>query len=204
MVSENEAPSSVTNKPREVAPGIPAVEVDPTNELLDGENLDEKKALLADPVANVKVDPSGRRLEDKAAAAAREAGKDPLLEIPPPAAANLELRKRTEKTLDAMYGSIGAGAPGEDSTIKALEVEREALQRRADDGDEKAGRRVSQVEESLKARRETVEKGLKERQDAAEARRSAAAQASGTGSSEESPAKVEPPQGRSAKPTQKS
>lgn len=201
MVSENEAPSSVTNKPREVAPGIPAVEVDPTNELLDGENLDEKKALLADPVANVKVDPSGRRLEDKGAAAAREAGEDPLLVMPPPAAANLELRKRTEKMLEGMYGSIGALPPGEDSTLAALHRERETLQRRADDGDEKAGRRVSQVEESIKARQEKVDADLKAREDAAKARQAAAQEASGTGA-KAAESRSEPPKGRSAKPTQ--
>lgn len=105
MASEETAPSAVTNNPPEVAPGIPAVEVDPTNELLDGENLDEKKALIENEP--VHVDPSGTRLEHDDAAAAREAGEDPNLVIPPPASANLELRKRTEKLVSAMYESIG-------------------------------------------------------------------------------------------------
>src|SRR6476661_9184485 len=135
MVSQETAPSAVTNNPPEHAPGIPAVEVDPTNELLDGENLDEKKALLEDEKANVQVDPSGRRLEHKDAAAAREAGEDPLLVIPPPASANLELRKRTAKLVDGMYESIGQGPEKEDSVVAGLNAEREGYQRGADAGD---------------------------------------------------------------------
>lgn len=186
MVSENEAPSSVTNKPMEAAPGIPAVEVDPTNELLDGENLDEKKALLDDPVANVKVDPSGRRLEDKDAAAARQAGEDPLLVIPPPAAANLEVRKRADKFVEGVYGSYGADKTGKaliqnDSQEKALEAEKEGLQRRADGGDEKAAKRVGQVDEQL-----TTLKGAAQQRQAA--------------AGDEPSPKTAAPKGRSAQP----
>lgn len=188
MATENDSPSPVTQQPPEAAPGIPAVEVDPSNELLDGENLDEKRRLLQDPVANVQVDPSGRRLEDKDAAAAREAGEEPNLSIPPPAAANLELRKRTEKAVEAMYGSIGALPEETDRTLLGLRAEREGLQRRADDGDERAAKRVGQVDDAIRAR-----------EKAAAARRSAA---------ESSDTKTEDPQktspvGRSAKPQAK-
>lgn len=167
MVSQKQAPSAVTNNPPEVAPGIPAVEVDPTNELLDGENLEEKKALLEDPVANVQVDPSGRRLESKESARIRELSDDPkvdpLLYIPPPAAANLELRKRSEKFVTGLERSYSDDPDAEDATAKALEAEREGLQRRADAGDEKAAKRVGQVDESLKSRAADARKASSER-----------------------------------------
>jgi hypothetical protein len=162
MVSKENAPSAVTNTPPEVAPGIPAVEVDPTNELLDGENLEEKQALLEDEAANVQVDPSGRRLESKDAAKVRDevgTSDDPLRVIPPPSFANLELRKRVGKDEAALKESIGQGEEKEDSMVQALSTELEGLQRRADDGDEKAGRRVSQVQEQLSQRKSAAESG---------------------------------------------
>jgi hypothetical protein len=203
MVSEREAASAVTNTPPEVAAGIPAVEVDPKNELLDGENLAEKAALLADPVANVKVDPSGTRLESKDAGRLREAGEVvPNLVEPPPASANLEVRKRTVKTVDAYYGSIGAGETGPDSMLEALKAEREGLQRRADDGDERAGKRVSQVDESIKAREQVVQAGQATREQAAQARESAAAAVRGDGGPQaEAEARTEPPKERTSRPT---
>ena len=175
MVSQQSAPSAVTNTPPEVAPGIPAVEVDPTNELLDGENLDEKRALLEE--GHVQVDPSGTRLESVELAKARDAGEtvDPNQAPAPPASANLELRRQVNKTNASFLESIGQGPEGPDTHAEALEREKQGLQQRADDGDEKAGRRVKQVDEQLKARKS-----------------SAASKRSESAKSESEPRKVEP------------
>lgn len=157
MVSQESAPSAVTTNPPEAAPGIPAVEVDPTNELLDGENLDEKKAVLAE--GKVQVDPSGRRFESVEGARARDAGEeiDPNRVISPPASANLELRKSVGKLNASIDEVTGNGPEGPDKYAAALEQERVGLQARADDGDEKAARRVKQVDEQLKARKDAGE-----------------------------------------------
>lgn len=156
MVSQESAPSAVTNKPPEVAPGIPAVEVDPTNELLDGENLDEKKALIEEGL--VQVDPSGTRLESVEGAKARDNGEeiDPNRVISPPASANLELRKAVGKRNDSFLDSIGQGPEKPDTYAAALEAERQGLQSRADDGDERSARRVKQVDEQLDTRKKAA------------------------------------------------
>jgi hypothetical protein len=186
MVSQESAPSAVTNTPPEVAPGIPAVEVDPTNELLDGENLDEKKALIDEGL--VQVDPSGTRLESVEGAKARDNGEeiDPNRVISPPASANLELRKSVGKRNASFLDSIGQGPEGPDTYAEALEAEKVGLQQRADDGDEKAARRVKQVDEQLKSRK------------AAEKRSEAKSPESGSGEA----ARKSEPEGRHA-PQQK-
>jgi hypothetical protein len=161
MVSQESAPSAVTNNPPEAAPGIPAVEVDPTNELLDGENLDEKKAVLDEGL--VQVDPSGRRFESVEGAKARDAGEeiDPNRVVSPPASANLELRKAVGKREESFRDSIGQGPEKADTYAAALEAERVGLQGRADDGDEKAAKRVKQVDEQLSARKKAGEQRSK-------------------------------------------
>lgn len=127
---------------KQVAPGIPAVEVDPTNELLDGENLDEKVRMLAEEP--VKVDASGRRLVNDDAR-----NEVDVTYVPPPQSANLELRKRLGKGDVAFDASIGRNQP-EDTRMKdALAQERTAQQARADGGDEKAAARVKQIDAQL-------------------------------------------------------
>jgi len=143
-MAEKEVAAATPPQVPTVAPGIPAVEVDPSNELLDGENLERKADLIENEP--VHVDESGRRLEH-----------DDGDIIPPPASANLELRQRTEKTIAGMLGSIGKGEESPDSMVAALRAEHEGLKRRAADGDEKAGRRVSQVEKALAARGASVD-----------------------------------------------
>jgi hypothetical protein len=124
-----------------VARGIPAHEVNPSNELLDGENLDRKLDMIENEP--VRVDPSGTRLEHEGAPGY----------LPPPASANLELRQRAEKLTGALNESIGKGPEREDSMVAALENEKRGLQARGDAGDERAGKRVSQVDEALSARK---------------------------------------------------
>lgn len=139
MGNDKDATAAVPAQVPTVAPGIPAVEVNPSNELLDGENLQRK----ADMIENepVHVDESGTRLEH-----------DDGDIIPPPASANLELRQRTEKLIDGMLGSIGKLGDDTDSTVVGLRNELEGLRRRADAGDERAAKRVGQVEEQLRLR----------------------------------------------------
>lgn len=159
-----------------VARGIPAHEVNPSNELLDGENLDRKLDVIENEP--VRVDPSGTRLEHEVAPGV----------IPPPASANLELRQRAEKLTGATLESIGKGPEREDSMAASLREEKRALQARADAGDERAAKRVAQVEESLQARTSA---------DAAAARqRDAETRAAESGTS----AASQPPVARSGKP----
>ena len=76
--------------------------------------------------------------------------------ISPPASANLELRKRVDKDdAQSFKDSIGQGPEKPDTYAEALEAEKEGLQRRADDGDEKAARRVKQVDEQLSQRKQS-------------------------------------------------
>lgn len=164
-----------------VAPGIPAAQVNPSNELLDGENLDRKKDMLANEP--VHVDASGTRLES-------DEGYD---HIPPPAAANLELRQRTEKLVAGMLGSIGKGPESPDSMAAALREERRGLSARADAGDERSKRRVAQVDEQLKARDASDGDD-----DPAERRRSDAEQRAATTHSGQ--AQQQDPAGRAPKP----
>lgn len=158
---------------KQVAPGIPAVEVDPTNELLDGENLDEKVQMLAEEP--VKVDASGRRLVHIDA----ENERDVSL-VPPPQSANLELRKGLAKGASAFDASIGRNQPEDTRMADALREEKRGLQGRADGGDDRAAKRVEQVDEQLHASNKST----------AAAKRSE--QAGGTRAV---------PQGRSSRPT---
>lgn len=161
-----EATAAVAPPVPTVAPGIPAVEVNPSNELLDGENLQRK----ADMIENepVHVDASGTRLEH-----------DDGSVIPPPASANLELRERTEKTIQGMLGSIGKLDDDSDTVVAGLREELRGLRQRADGGDERAGKRVKQVEEQIRMRGAEVEPepaadAATSRESAAEQRRTAA------------------------------
>lgn len=129
---------------KQVAPGIPAVEVDPTNELLDGENLNEKVQMLAEEP--VKVDASGRRLVHVDAE-----NEEDVTRIPPPQSANLELRKRLGKDNSAFDASIGRNQPEDTRMPDALRAERTAQAAKADGGDEKAKARVEQIDKQLKA-----------------------------------------------------
>lgn len=144
MGNDKDATAAVPAQVPTVAPGIPAVEVNPSNELLDGENLQRKADLIANEP--VHVDESGTRLEH-----------DDGDIIPPPASANLELRQRTEKLIDGMLGSIGKLGDDTDSMVVGLRNELEGLRRRADAGDERAAKRVGQVEEQLRLRGAEVE-----------------------------------------------
>lgn len=184
MADKTAGTAAVPAGVEQVAPGVPAVQVDPGNELLDGENLDLKADMFdSEPV---HVDETGRRIEHD------DEG------IPPPQAANLELRQRLLKEQQSVLGSIGKGdAPDEDPMVAALRREREGLQRRADDGDERSGRRVGQVDAEIQ--RLGGDKDAAEGDDAPEARseaaRKRAAAAKSTGS------QSTPPAGRSSKPT---
>lgn len=152
MAKSNVTAATPSEVPQ-AAPGIPEVQVDPTNELLDGENLDRKRDVLENEP--VKVDASGRRLvhED---VDSDGVDVDAHLRVPP-AAANLELRQRTEKFIDGMLGSIGKGPESPDSMLDALREEKRGLQARADGGDERAKRRLGQVEQQLRSREQAAQ-----------------------------------------------
>jgi hypothetical protein len=155
----------------EKSESIPDREVDPTNELLDGENVERKQDLLANEP--VHVDETGRRLVH-----------DDEEQIPPPASANLELRQRTEKLIEGTLASVGKTRDSRDSILDGLREERRGLQARAEDGDERAKKRVAQVDEQIKERESAAEK-RSEASDSEGGRKSA-------------------PQGRSAKPKSES
>lgn len=182
MPKENVTAATPSEVPQ-VAPGIPEVQVDPTNELLDGENLDRKRDVLENEP--VKVDASGRRLvhED---ADGDGVNLDSDLKIPP-AAANLELRQRTEKLIAGTLGSIGKGEESPDSMLAGLREEKRGLEARAADGDEKAQRRVSQVDKQLKARESPT------KEDTAAQRKAAVSESA-------APSGPTAPEGRSATP----
>lgn len=152
--------------------------VDPTNELLDGDDTPTRKDLEE---TGVKVSDGGTALVHK---------DDPSgLEIPPPQSANLELRKRREKEDAARAESIGdvddPDEAAQDEHYRALKAERE---RRA--GDPEA---VKQIDAQIKALH-----GDRAKADAAEARKAKAEE-----SDDEQKARSAPPSGRSSRPQQK-
>lgn len=186
MADKTAATAAVPAGVEQVVPGVPAVQVDPGNELLDGENLALKEQVLTDEP--VHVDETGRRLVH-----------DDADEIPAPQSANLEVRQRLVKEYESVMGSIGKGpTPEEDPMVAALRREREGLQRRADDGDERSKRRVGQVDKEIS--RLGGDKDSDADKDAtpdarseAATKRAAATKSTGSQST--------PPAGRSSKPT---
>lgn len=128
----------------------PTVEVDPTNELLDGDD----KPLPQDlEDADVVIDESGTRLVHV------DPEKDPGPD------ANLELKKLADKHLQVIDQA------GEDSMVAALREEHRALTARARYADKstadgrKVRDRVNQVEEQLKLRGAKVDPGNDEEAD---------------------------------------
>lgn len=165
---------------------VPTAEVDPTNELLDGDDTPTPDDLAK---SDTVIDPSGTRLE--------HVDND---QIPPPQSANLELVKRLDKEEAALYGSVGATREGdpepEDDMVRALREERRGLQGRADDGDDKAKRRLTQVDEQLRARGAKADDSSDTSDDKASAAQQRKAAAAG-----DSSATRRAPAGRSSKPT---
>lgn len=101
-----------TNPVKQEAEMVPDHGINPSNELLDGDDKPSAED-LADP--NVQVDRSGTRLES--------AVRPDV--IPPPASANLELRQRVEKTTAGLRESVGdVDEPEQDPTVQALLRER--------------------------------------------------------------------------------
>lgn len=98
--------------------------VDPSNELLDGDNVPSKEELAE---ADVRVSDSGTALIHKAAEAAGD-----NVYIPPPQSANLERKKALEKHIAAAAESIGeSSVEGEASRAKAAAERRAAADEQA-------------------------------------------------------------------------
>lgn len=137
--------------------------VDPSNELLDGDNIPTKEMLAE---SHVEVTDSGTALVSK-----DPGGEQDPTHIPPPQSANLERKKALEKHMVAAAESVGE-----------FSVEGEAARAKA------ATQHTAEQSEAAEKRRLAAER------DAADAKDDAA----------KAEAKKTPPQGRSARPTQKS
>jgi hypothetical protein len=155
-----------TNPVKQEAEMVPDHGINPSNELLDGDDKPSAED-LADP--NVQVDPSGTRLES----AVRPD------EIPPPASANLELRQRVEKTAQGMRESVGdVDDPEQDPTVAALlrersmarddghrdQIDHELKQRgythkAADDGDDAEGKAAGEKRAAAGTEKTAAPKG---------------------------------------------
>jgi hypothetical protein len=94
--------------------------VDPTNELLDGDNIPSSEEL---DEADVKVSESGRALLHKDAPENAEGA----VYIPPPQSANLERKKTLEKHMAAAAESVGEfSVEGEAARAKRVAEQRQA------------------------------------------------------------------------------
>lgn len=168
----------------------PTVEVDPTNELLDGDDVPLPADLAA---ANVVIDESGTRLVH--VDPAKEPGPD----------ANLELRKLADKHYQVI------DTAGTDGMVEALREEHRGLsarEARLDSGTDEHRRvtsRIKQVVEQLKLRNASVDPSKDEEADVdgserasqaeeAAQERAAAAEATGKDATED-----EAPKGRTAR-----